>query len=110
MRMRPDGSGEGTDKETSMKSRVWAVAFLAFLLSVTAETRADGPPPRIEAGKKVYVPLLKSDRASRNEALRLTELFIKAIERETPHRVVGSPEDADLIIEVTLKPGARPAR
>lgn len=93
-----------------MKTRAWAVAGFAVVLLAAVTARADGPSKKAVAGKTVYVPMIRTDRASRNEALRLTELLIKAIERETVLRVVGSPEEADLVLEATLKPTARPAR
>ena len=64
----------------------------------------------VDATKVIYVPMIKSDPAERGEALRLTELLIKSIERETPHKVVGSPEGVDMVLEATLYPAARPDR
>jgi hypothetical protein len=66
-----------------------------------AEKKGDRPPT-------IYVPVIKVDGLAREEAFRLTEVLIKSIERDTLYKVVGSPEDADLIFEGTVKPGSRP--
>ena len=54
------------------------------------------------------MPVIKADGLSREEAIRLTEVLIKSIERETIYKVVGSPDEADLTFEGTLKPKSRP--
>ncbi len=64
--------------------------------------KKDAPLPTI------YVPVIKADGLSREEGIRLTEVLIKSIERDSLFKVVGSPEDADLIFEGTLRPGSRP--
>jgi hypothetical protein len=66
-----------------------------------AEKKGGRPPT-------IYVPVIKVDGLEREEAFRLTEVLIRSIERDTPYKVVGSPEDADLIFEGTVKPGSRP--
>ncbi len=52
--------------------------------------------------KTVYVPIFKSITFRREVNLYLTELVIKEIERRTPYKVVGSPEDADTTLEGTI--------
>jgi hypothetical protein len=56
----------------------------------------------------IYVPVIKIDGLPRDEAIRLTEVLIKSIEREGIYKVVGRPDEADLIFEGTLRPGDRP--
>jgi hypothetical protein len=56
----------------------------------------------------IYVPVIKADGLSREEGLRLTEVLIKSIERESIYKVVATPEEADLIFEGTLRPAPRP--
>jgi len=79
-------------------------------LSVAAAAGEGGLATKAGDGKKVYVPVIRTDHASRLEAFRLTELLIKTIERDTPHKVVGSRDEADLVLEAVLKPTAAPAR
>ena len=62
---------------------------------------------RAGANATIFVPLIKSERLSRAEAASLTESLMKAIERDTRHKVVGTPEEADLILDATLKPMVR---
>ena len=52
--------------------------------------------------KTVYVPVFKSTTFRRDVNLQLTELVIKEIERRTPYKVVGRPEDADTTLEGTV--------
>ncbi len=52
--------------------------------------------------KTVYVPVFKSITFRRDVNLMLTELVIKEIERRTPYKVVGTPEDADTTLEGTI--------
>ena len=52
--------------------------------------------------KTVYVPVFKSITFRRDVNLQLTELVIKEIERRTPYKVVGTPEDADSTLEGTV--------
>lgn len=52
--------------------------------------------------KTVYVPVFKSITFRRDVNLMLTELVIKEIERRTPYKVVGTPEDADSTLEGTI--------
>ncbi len=52
--------------------------------------------------KTVYVPIFKSVTFRKDINLQLTELVIKEIERRTPYKVVGSPDDADSTLEGTI--------
>jgi hypothetical protein len=52
--------------------------------------------------KTVYVPVFKSVTFRRDINLMLTELVQKEIERRTPYKVVGIPEDADSTLEGTV--------
>ncbi len=46
-------------------------------------------------GMRIYVKVQLSDRL---QALHMQEVIIKSITKETPHRVVGSVDHADLIL------------
>ncbi|MBV8317901.1 MAG: hypothetical protein JOZ53_23405 [Planctomycetaceae bacterium] len=50
----------------------------------------------------VYVPLIRSTSFRREIQLQLTDLLIKEIEKRTPYKVVGNPEDADTVLEATI--------
>ena len=52
--------------------------------------------------KTVYVPTFQSITFRRDLNLQLTELVIKEIERRTPYKVVGKPEDADTTLSGTI--------
>jgi hypothetical protein len=52
--------------------------------------------------KTVYVPVFRSISFRRDVNLQLTELVIKEIERRTPYKVVGVPDDADTVIDGTI--------
>ncbi|WP_435007474.1 LPS assembly lipoprotein LptE [Tundrisphaera lichenicola] len=59
-------------------------------------------PPYDTRIKTVYVPIFKSITFRRDVNLQLTELVIKEIERRTPYKVVGRPEDADSTLDGTV--------
>lgn len=59
-------------------------------------------PPYDTHIKTVYVPVFKSITFRRDVNLMLTELVIKEIERRTPYKVVGTPEDADSTLDGTI--------
>ena len=59
-------------------------------------------PPYDTRIKTVYVPVFKSITFRRDVNLMLTELVIKEIERRTPYKVVGKPEEADTTLEGTI--------
>jgi hypothetical protein len=65
---------------------------------------------RLEKPRTVYVPVVKAEGLSRDEALMLTEVIVKTIERETAYKVVGTPEEADFVFEGTFKPQVRSKR
>jgi hypothetical protein len=50
----------------------------------------------------VHVPMFRSISFRRDLQLQLTELVIKEIEKRTPYKVVGTPKDADTILEGTI--------
>ena len=84
--------------------RGWAWGMAALLLAGVS-ARAEGQASILEPGteeipviRTIYVPVIESDGISRRTALRLTELLIKDIEMRTPYKVVGSPDEADLIL------------
>jgi hypothetical protein len=52
--------------------------------------------------KTVYVPVFKSVTFRRDINIMLTEMVMKEIERRTPYKVVGRPEDADTTLEGTV--------
>ncbi len=52
--------------------------------------------------KTVYVPVFKSITFRRDINIMLTELVIKEIERKTPYKVVGKPDEADSTLEGTV--------
>ncbi len=52
--------------------------------------------------KTVYVPVFKSVTFRRDINIMLTELVIKEIERKTPYKVVGNPDDADSTLDGTI--------
>ncbi len=52
--------------------------------------------------KTVYVPVIRSLSFRRNIQLELTEMLIKEIEKRTPYKVVGTPDEADTILECTI--------
>jgi hypothetical protein len=52
--------------------------------------------------KTVFVPVLKTQSFRRDVNLNLTEMIQKEIMHRTPYKVVGTPEDADTILEGTI--------
>jgi hypothetical protein len=72
-----------------MKARAWILAALAIVLMGAESERA----------ATVYVPIFRSQSFGHRENLVLTELVIKGIERHTPYKVVGSLEQADVVLE-----------
>jgi hypothetical protein len=57
-------------------------------------------PPFDETIRTVYVPIFRTVNTFRRDLnLRLTEAVIREIETSTPYKVVGSPEQADYILE-----------
>lgn len=59
-------------------------------------------PPFDTSIQTVYVPVVKSVSFRRDVNLQMTELLQKEIERRTPFKVVGRPEDADTTLEATI--------
>lgn len=57
-------------------------------------------PPFDETIRTVYVPIFRTVNSFRRDLnLRLTEAVIREIETTTPYKVVGSPEQADYVLE-----------
>lgn len=83
-----------------------ALILLGLALAVSAPgckiTGYSIRPPYDTNIKTVYVPVFKSVTFRRDINLMLTELVQKEIERRTPYKVVGTPEDADTTLEGTV--------
>jgi RNA polymerase sigma factor (sigma-70 family) len=64
--------------------------------------KVDDPAPR----RTIFVPILRSDdlSISHRTALLLHDMMIKQIEMWTPHKVVARPEEAELILDWSLRP------
>jgi hypothetical protein len=83
---------------------------VVVLLGLTLATLGPGckilgyssKPPYNTQIKTVYVPVFKSVTFRRDINLMLTELVQKEIERRSPYKVVGKPEDADTTLEGTV--------
>jgi hypothetical protein len=52
--------------------------------------------------KTVFVPILKTQSFRRDLNVNLTELIQKEIMHRTPYKVVGTPEEADTVLEGTI--------
>src|SRR3954447_23529781 len=59
-------------------------------------------PPVYADVRTVYVPIFRSISFRRDIQLMLTEAVIKEIEERTTYKVVGTPEQADTILEGTV--------
>jgi hypothetical protein len=59
-------------------------------------------PPGYPDVKTVYVPVFRTITFRREVQLMLTEAVIKEIEERTKYKVVGTPEEADTILEGTI--------
>src|SRR3954468_10968847 len=59
-------------------------------------------PPGYPDIRTVYVPIFRSFSFRRDIQLMLTEAVIKEIEERTKYKVVGTPEEADTILEGTI--------
>ena len=64
---------------------------------------------KLEPAKRIYVRV-KSNAVSRRKVLQLEELITKSIVKVTPHKIVDSVEDADMILELELRPVGRSDR
>ena len=62
-------------------------------------------PPFDKSVKTVFVPVLRSQSYRRDLNLNLTEMIQKEIKNRTPYKVVGTPENADTILEGTINYG-----
>ena len=60
------------------------------------------PAPFDKSVKTVFVPVLKTQSFRRDLNLNLTEMIQKEIMHRTPYKVVGTPEEADTILEGTI--------
>src|SRR5215471_14643559 len=75
---------------------------LALSLALAAATAGCGysiRPPYDTNIRTVYVPVFRSLSFRRDIQLQMTELVIKEIEKRTPFKVVGKPDEADTILE-----------
>ncbi|MFO0950362.1 MAG: LPS assembly lipoprotein LptE [Isosphaeraceae bacterium] len=52
--------------------------------------------------RTVHVPVFRSISFRRDVNLQLTDLVVKEIERRTPYKVVGNPDEADTILDGTI--------
>jgi hypothetical protein len=59
-------------------------------------------PPGYPDVHTVYVPVFRSISFRRDIQIMLTEAVIKEIEERTKYKVVGSPDQADTILEGTI--------
>jgi hypothetical protein len=59
-------------------------------------------PPVYPDVRTVYVPVFRSISFRRDVNFMLTELVQKEIEKRTKYKVVGTPEEADTILEGTI--------
>src|SRR4051794_41522827 len=59
-------------------------------------------PPSYPDIRTVYVPVFRSLSFRRDVNFMLTELVQKEIEKRTKYKVVGTPEEADTILEGTI--------
>jgi hypothetical protein len=83
---------------------VWADATAAALVLMLALAGPIGCGYSIRAPydtkiQTVYVPVFRTQSFRRDLNLQLTELVIKEIEKRTPYKVVGTPDEADTILE-----------
>jgi Lipopolysaccharide-assembly len=74
-------------------------ALAACLLAALAGCGYSVRPPFNKGIKTVYVPILRSFSFRKDLNLQMTERLQKEIERRTPYKVVGSPENADAVLE-----------
>jgi hypothetical protein len=77
----------------------------ALALALAAATAGCGysiRPPYEMNVRTVYVPVFRSLSFRRDIQLQITELVIKEIEKRTPYKVVGTPDEADTILEGTI--------
>jgi hypothetical protein len=117
----PSARAEGLSKQEQVADGVEVAkrTELGKILAVVEYDRKIGKITRVhyyrakanklEAIKRICVRV-KSDAISRREALQMEESIVKSILMETPHRTVGSVEDADMILEVEFKPMGRAGR
>ncbi len=96
-------------KFASSTDRLRPIARLALGLALVAglpgckSTGYSFRPPYSAQVKTVYVPVFKSITFRREVNLYLTEMVIKEIERRTPFKVVGSPDQPhDSTLEGTI--------
>lgn len=104
---RRDGTSEETGglvytQEVDMKGL--ALALLATLLFGASGSAVEEARPKAKAPQTIYVPIIRTEGLSRQERVVMTELLIKSIEHSTSLKVVGSPDDADLIFEGNVRP------
>jgi len=97
---------ESVDKQRGATLRRWCPTSLVLLAAVVftagltgcAGYRAGALSLYPGGIQTVHVPIFESKSFRRGMGERLTEAVQKQIEKETPYRVVGSPEQADTIL------------
>jgi hypothetical protein len=75
------------------------VAAIALTLAALAGCGYSIRPPYDHQVHTVYVPVFRSLSFRRDLQLQMTEMVIKEIEKRTPYKVVGTPDEADSILE-----------
>ena len=89
------------------RNKAWAPALCigTLLIIGVAGCRATGYSIRAPYDtnvKTVYVPTFQSVTFRRDINFQLTNLVIQEIERRTPYKVVGKPDDADTTLSGTI--------
>lgn len=93
----PDRNREHSRRACLRRAAATAAAALAL---APAGCGYSLRPPFQENIRTVHVPVFRTVNSFRRDFnLRVTEAVIKEIERSTPYKVVGSPENADYILE-----------
>ena len=89
-------AANGQDHITPIRPSAAKAGAADRVAALAIQAKADGP-------KTVYVPIVRSERLSHQESLRLTEILNKAIEEQTPFKVVSTREEADLVFWGSFK-------
>ena len=85
--------------------RVSLRVVMLLLVSLAGGCGYSIRPPFDKSVKTVFVPVLRTQSYRRDLNLNLTEMIQKEIKNRTPYKVVGSPENADTILEGTINYG-----
>jgi hypothetical protein len=102
----PAGIKRATCPQAPAKGRAARLTRSLLIMVVTAATFCGcGYSIRAPFDKRiktVFVPVLKTQSFRRDLNLNLCELIQKEIMHRTPYKVVGTPEEADTILEGTI--------